>query len=154
MDNTILDQMPPKAQVWDDYQAATIKRFLNRVIDFVMVIILLLVVNVILGGALTNAMDQSKLNEYLISGIAFFIYYTLLESFTGRTIGKMITGTKVISLTGTPLNAGRVAIRSLCRFIPFNAFSFMFNDRGWHDTISKTAVVSSKFEANFAEDDW
>lgn len=153
MENTILDNLPPKADAWENHLASLIKRFFNRLIDFIAVIVLLLIVNIVLQGALTEAMDRSKINEYLITGLAFFIYYTLLESLTGRTLGKLVTGTKVISLTGSPLNVGRVALRSLCRFIPFNAFSFFSGERGWHDTISKTAVVSRRFQGSFADDE-
>jgi len=36
-----------------------------------------------------------------------------------------------------------IVIRSLCRFIPLEAFSFLFNDgSGWHDTISSTKVIN------------
>jgi hypothetical protein len=33
-------------------------------------------------------------------------------------------------------------IRTICRFIPFEAFSF-FGQKGWHDSISGTNVVKT-----------
>jgi len=36
-----------------------------------------------------------------------------------------------------------IAQRTLCRLIPFDALSFLFNDSvGWHDTLSKTRIVN------------
>ena len=42
-----------------------------------------------------------------------------------------------------------IFLRSLCRFIPFEVFSFLGSEgRGWHDSMSNTYVVDiAKFEA-------
>jgi hypothetical protein len=40
---------------------------------------------------------------------------------------------------------GTMVLRSLCRLIPFEPFSFLGSDaRGWHDSITKTRVVRKK----------
>jgi uncharacterized RDD family membrane protein YckC len=90
--------------------------------------------------------SMGKLEEYLLGYIVMFIYYFTFESLTGgRTLGKYITGTKVLTWYGERPTAGRIAKRTLCRMIPLNHFSFLEeNPRGWHDSISDTVVVEVK----------
>lgn len=72
-------------------------------------------------------------------------YYTLLEGLTGKTLGKLITGTKVVDASGNRPNFTRALLRSLCRSLPFDVFTFLGADaRGWHDSITKTWVVKSR----------
>lgn len=73
------------------------------------------------------------------------VYYAATESIFGRTLGKLITGTKVIGEDGFKPSFGRAMLRTLCRFIPFEPFSFFGAERrGWHDSIAKTWVVKSR----------
>lgn len=68
-----------------------------------------------------------------------------MEGFTGKTIGKLLTGTKVVDSTGGPASIKTAFLRSLCRYIPFEPFSFLSSDaRGWHDSITKTWVIKSR----------
>jgi uncharacterized RDD family membrane protein YckC len=67
------------------------------------------------------------------------------ESRFGRTLGKLITSTKVIAQDVVKPGFGRAMVRTLCRFIPFEPFSFFGAERrGWHDSIAKTWVVKSR----------
>lgn len=71
-------------------------------------------------------------------------YFIILESLLGRTIGKLITGTKVVNAEGGTATMGQVVGRTFARFIPFEAFSFLGEtSRGWHDSLSKTYVVKN-----------
>ncbi len=40
----------------------------------------------------------------------------------------------------------KIMIRTLCRFIPLDQFSFLFSDNGqfWHDEFCKTKVILNK----------
>ena len=69
-------------------------------------------------------------------------YYFILESSFGVTLGKLVTVTRVVNMHGQPPGIGQVAVRTLCRFIPFEPFSF-FGSRayGWHDSLSDSYVV-------------
>jgi uncharacterized RDD family membrane protein YckC len=72
-------------------------------------------------------------------------YYTLFEGFSGRTPGKWITGTRAVAEDGGKLGFGKAIGRSLCRYIPFEAFSFLNSEtRGWHDSIPKSYVVKTR----------
>lgn len=63
-------------------------------------------------------------------------------AFNGKTIGKYLTKTRALREDGSPLGWDKAFVRSLCRLIPFEGFSYLgSNLLGWHDTISKTMVV-------------
>ena len=81
----------------------------------------------------------------LLSLFLTLAYYVFLEATTGRTLGKMITGTKVVNDQGEMPSFGQTIGRSLCRFIPFEAFSFLGQTgRGWHDSLANTYVVQRR----------
>lgn len=74
--------------------------------------------------------------------IVFYVfYYTLLESNGGKTIGKYLTRTKVVMRDGSQPSMSTCLIRSICRYVPFEPFSFLASKRGWHDSWSKTYVI-------------
>lgn len=70
---------------------------------------------------------------------AYFIYSFFSEAIFRQTFGKIATNSCVVS-NGIPLTTGRIFIRTLCRYIPFDAFSFLWGGN-WHDSVSSTAVV-------------
>lgn len=78
-----------------------------------------------------------------------FVFYVAFETMTGKTPSKYLTKTRVVMEDGSKPEFGQIAIRSLCRFIPFDAFSFLGSiPKGWHDTISKTRVVNDSPEVD------
>lgn len=80
--------------------------------------------------------------DYLITGFVFTIFYFLAELLLkGRTVGKYITKTVVVDIDGNTPKAAAVLYRSLSRLIPFEAFTFLAQERGLHDKLSKTYVV-------------
>lgn len=68
------------------------------------------------------------------------LYYTVLEGVFGITLGKRCTGTCVVDGQGRRIGFRRAFLRSVCRQIPFDAFSFLTSDdrviRGWHDSLA------------------
>lgn len=68
-------------------------------------------------------------------------YYYFFEHFTGRTIGKYISKTMVVDINGNNPNKISILKRTLARIIPFEGISFFGNERGWHDSLSKTYVI-------------
>ena len=77
-----------------------------------------------------------------ISILLYFLYYFIFELAVGQTLGKMITKTKLISLTENK-NYLFIQIfgRTLMRFVPLDIFSYIFYKRGLHDWISKTTII-------------
>lgn len=106
-------------------------RFINYVIDGIFIIASLVLVL------------PENLNDDLGSAILlgwFFCYYFFSELFFGKTLGKLITKSTVVSETGEKPTMNQIVIRSLSRLIPFDNFSFLLGERGWHDKLSKTEV--------------
>ncbi len=129
------------------------KRFVNYLIDLVCFYIFTMIFELfmgILGGLifpdLLSLFDgRNTLVNYLVALGSGMIYYTILEYATGRTLAKYITGTKVVDEEGNKPGLRTLMLRSLCRFIPFEPVSFLFNPgSGWHDRLSKTKVINIK----------
>lgn len=87
---------------------------------------------------------ESSFGDYLSTYLFFFAYYSFMEMTYGKTFGKMITKTIVVDAEGKKLNPMSIVGRSLCRFIPFEAFSFIASPVVWHDSISKTYCVYTR----------
>ena len=81
----------------------------------------------------------------LLSFASFVFCYFVMELVFGRTVGKIVTGTKVVRADGSRPSAGQIIGRTLSRIIPFEAFSFFSSPCvGWHDSLSGTRVVKTR----------
>ncbi|MBN2891560.1 MAG: RDD family protein [Bacteroidales bacterium] len=127
------------------------KRLANRLLDYVFILVLALVFGVILGliGVFFNFPDVfnedlNLLQRYFLGFMLSSVYYVVLEATTGRTIAKFITGTKVVNKDGKKPGFTEILGRTLCRAIPFEAFSFLSTSYGLHDRLSNTKVVNVK----------
>jgi len=148
-----------KYTVTPDVLATKGTRFANLIIDYIMQIVLGAIIGIVIGIAseLTGSYglyeiiieSESTLSDYIFGAIILLIYFNVIETLTGRSIGKYITKTKVVLYDGSKPTFNEILVRSLCRLIPFEQFSFLGDDgKGWHDSISKTYVVDIvKFEA-------
>lgn len=68
-------------------------------------------------------------------------YYFFCELILQRTIGKYATNSVVINQYAEAPETNSLLGRSFARLVPFEALSCL-GDRGWHDTWSKTYVVT------------
>lgn len=130
-------------------------RFGYFLIDVVFFYILTFIVGIIIGIIVVatgnlELLDPSttfyKSLNYMGYPI-FFLYYALFEGLMGTSLGKLICGYTVINERAEKISFGQAMLRTICRYIPFEAFSCLA-ERGWHDTLSKTYVVkrSEKIE--------
>ncbi len=126
------------------------KRFVNMIIDFVGYYIFTFLIGIILGlialsgieGSLDYFSNINRVEEYTLNLLIGLVYFILLETFFQKSLGKFITKTIVVLKDGSKPGIGDIFIRSLCRYIPFDALSFLGDQgRGWHDSISETYVV-------------
>ena len=128
-------------------------RLVNYIIDVIFFYLIVFVgafsllgISVAQGGSLEdNVFTQETTSalgmQYLISFSTYFLYYFLFEYFgKGRTIGKLITRTQVKRTDGGSLTVKDVLIRTIVRFVPFEAFSGFFGGF-WHDRWSSTVVA-------------
>ncbi len=127
------------------------KRFINNLLDGLFSYLFMFLIAIVIGifvGVFSpesvGAFEDNMGFEYFLIIFSTITYYIVFEATTGRTLGKMITKTKVVDENGNKPDFSTILVRTLCRFVPFNALSFLFNDRGWHDTWSKTRVVEVK----------
>lgn len=91
------------------------------------------------------ALNVLERHEVISGWLFMVVYYTIFEGMTGRTLGKLITGTKVVNERGEPPSFGQSLGRSFARLIPFEPFSCLAQDgRGWHDSAPGTYVVRTR----------
>ncbi|MEG0188049.1 RDD family protein [Algoriella sp.] len=148
--------------MYQDYKVGEHKankglRIANYFIDLATVVIILIIIITVIYLVLELfAINFSEDNIILdlLMYLGFVGVYFLMEVITkGRSVGKFITGTKVVMIDGSEPLAKNYLIRNLCRLIPFDQLSFLFGG-GFHDTISKTTVVNKKaFEADLSQQD-
>lgn len=143
-------------QIIDRHRATKGMRFANILVDriaFNLIFFALGLVGGILDGIFgmyyfTKFFDQlaelGRVADIIITSIIFFFYIFLIEYFTkGRSLGKYITGTKVIMTDGKESTLGDYFIRNITRLVPFDALSFL-GENGWHDSWSDTRVINIK----------
>jgi uncharacterized RDD family membrane protein YckC len=127
-----------------DYVASNGKRFVNLIVDTIMYYIIIVILTLIFI-ALEIDIEANVALNWLVTLSSSFLYYFILESMNGKTVGKYLTKTRVIYMDGSTPTNGTIAKRALCRFIPFDAFSFLSsNPIGWHDKFSDTLVIDEK----------
>lgn len=132
--------------ILDDYKnnqivpASKWKRFGNLIIDLIANYLLGIIIGVFIGS---SELSGDAITANIIGYAVALTYYFVMEFTTGRTIGKMITGTRVVKETGENIDVKDAFLRTLCRIIPFEALSFLgASGVGLHDSLSKTRVVN------------
>lgn len=112
-------------------------RFFNFLIDTLVWSIIAFILTLPL-----NANNKSEVFVgYLIMIVSYILYYAVFEITTQKTIGKMITKTKVVTYDEEIPSNTDIIIRTLLRLIPFDFISYLFARNGLHDALSKTKVV-------------
>lgn len=117
-------------------------RFANFTIDFIVIFILFAL---IVPGfeQFLPLTSRVELSMYRIGSLILFfaIYYIYFEYKTQKTLGKIITKTKVVTFEGNKPELIDIVSRTFCRLIPFDRFSFLYSRNGFHDAISQTKVI-------------
>jgi len=151
MDDTNSPYEPPRSRIDADIAerlevvpARRWLRFANFVVDYIVTMALGVVIGI--AVALVWGPDGVRfiqaLPRYVFGVSLVLVYYIILESLTGRTVGKWVTGTTVVNEEGTRASFGQIVGRSFARFITFEMFSFLGESaRGWHDSLPETYVV-------------
>ncbi|MET0394871.1 MAG: RDD family protein [Chitinophagaceae bacterium] len=140
------------------YEAATRgQRFVNWLIDnlfmrfvlaqltgrLVVYILQALFPEYILGISYSDDPWDLLLISFAIGIFNYVFYYTICEkAFQGRTVGKVISGTRTIRNDGAELTFRDALLRSVSRLVPFEVFSG-FGDP-WHDTWTNTRVIKTR----------
>ena len=99
---------------WED-------RFVAWLIDFIIISIIINILFYITSsdysfpfGGISfdseNGIGMEQPYEYLIASSIFFVYWVVLEFFTGQTIGKRVVYIKTTNLLGEKTNLSKIAI--------------------------------------------
>lgn len=125
------------------------KRFLNYLIDATAIsIIQSILVNTF--DFLQNLPFGSFFQGYkVIFGFNLLftpIYYIVSEYLSnGKTLGKLLTQTRAVTLNGEKPTFNQILGRSFARVIPFEPFSYLGDQaNGWHDRMSETMVIDEQ----------
>lgn len=126
-------------------------RLANCIIDFIVYYVLSILISFLLipitPWMVSFALSHQFGYELFFLGIAlliYWLYYFLMESCSkGKTVGKLITGTKAVNIDGQPITWKTAALRSLARFVPFEPLS-VFGGFPWHDSWPYTMVVKER----------
>ncbi|MGO4292007.1 RDD family protein [Chitinophaga sp. RAB17] len=133
--------------------ASSGKRLGNYVIDllsFYAVIFLFFFFLAMVSPDTSDAMLSSLDNELLerVLALVFFgIYMGIVEAiFRGRTLGKLITGTRAVNMDGTAITPLKAFYRGIIRAVPFNPMSGLGTGtcNPWHDRWTDTCVIEIK----------
>ncbi|AYN67483.1 RDD family protein [Euzebyella marina] len=114
----------------------------NRFVNFLVDISIIAIFNSSLIYFLGDIEDSFRL--IFRTGLAFSLgYYAFMESVFQKTLGKFLTKTKVVDENGDKPSGKQIFTRTLCRLIPFDPLTFLFERKGYkfHDSLSKTMVI-------------
>ena len=128
-------------------QAGRQVRFANFIIDYVvqMVISFASGAGIVWQWGAEGAEFIERTSPYAFGLAILFFYYFGFEVLTSRTLGKMVTGTRVVNAAGGKPSVGQILGRTLTRMIPFEALTFLrAGGRGLHDSLPETYVVRTR----------
>jgi uncharacterized RDD family membrane protein YckC len=119
------------------------QRLANYIVDRIAASFASVALLIVLGGIGIVDLEDEDSPAFLLIYVFFIGYYVLLEYYAqGKTLGKLLTGTKVVTEEGQHPTILNILGRTLARFIPFEPFSFLGNGNGWHDSLSRTRVIN------------
>lgn len=136
----------------DRLQAPFVLRCAALIIDY-MVLLAVPLGGMMIGKALGEG-PAAPLNPtvWLIVIVLWIINFLLLPLFRGQTLGKMLTGLRILNLDGTNLRLGRLLLRNTIGYLLTAVtlgLGFLFSSisstgRALHDYVSGTIVVSGR----------
>jgi hypothetical protein len=136
-DSSTTDTSTTDTDTTQTYYFATLdERILNEIIDSVIISTVYVM--------LSSIMDYN-LSPFL--PLFLFVYYVGFETLLQRTPAKYITKTEVVMVNDSKPNFGAIVLRTICRLVPFNAFSVIGTPKDertwWHDRWSSTRVIQT-----------
>lgn len=138
-------KLEPKEESFESKIAPSDRRLINFILDTIFSYLFVFIFAFIFGVALVFLGFDLPSNDNLytfLSIISPFLYYFSFESLWQRTPAKLITKTIVVDQSGEVPTTKQIFLRTLSRFVPFEAFSFFGKyPVGWHDKWSGTRVI-------------
>jgi uncharacterized RDD family membrane protein YckC len=133
-------------------RASAGKRFANYIVDLLMFYILIFTFGVVIALASPTAAELFTdspgfaIADRFITLILYALYMGTVEAlFKGKSLGKLVTGTRAVNLDGSRISTGTAFLRGLSRAVPFCAFSaFGTPSNPWQDRWTDTMVIEGK----------
>lgn len=134
-------------------RAETGKRFINYLVDVVVFYLLVLAFGFMIGFMNPSAFDDIDdsstsfgLLDRLISLVLYALYMGVIEGlFKGKSLGKLITKTRAVNLSGSPIGWSEAFARGFSRAVPFCVFSaFGSPCNPWQDRWTSTMVIDEE----------
>jgi len=129
------------------------QRLANYLIDiasfYALFIILGIIIALVSPSTIEN-MDTDtggfQLIDRLISLLLYAVYLGFAEAvLKGKTLGKLITGTRAVNLDGSKITASTAFSRGFSRAVPFCVFSALGSPcNPWQDKWTDTMVIDEK----------
>ncbi len=94
--------------------ASIMRRIAAYVIDIVVLVLISFVLSSITNADLEGSSQERQLLVYIV---ITFTYFIVAEALTGQTIGKRLTGIRVVGLDGTPIGWRQSTSRNLMRIV-------------------------------------
>lgn len=125
-------------------------------IDYIVLItvpVITLLINVSLGGAATSRTGGvSNTTGWLLGFLLFLTNFVILPSVNGQSIGKMLTGLRIVKIDGRSVSFGAILLRNLIGYAITAltlGLGFLFaliskNGRALHDLVGGTVVVYAR----------
>ena len=131
------------------------KRLLNYIVDVIIFYILAVIVGVIIAIASPSTITEmsvgtgSSFISNILSLLFYGLYMSLVEAiFKGKSLGKLITGTRAVNLDGSRISAGTAFARGFSRAVPFCVFSALGSPcNPWQDKWTDTMVIDERKSA-------
>jgi uncharacterized RDD family membrane protein YckC len=83
---------------------------------------------------------------FLMLLVSRMLYYPFYEFLFSATPAKFFSETRVVNRRKEAISLDQSIYRTLSRFAPFEAFSFLGDEDGWHDRWTDTTVVKEARE--------
>ncbi len=131
-------------KAFDESKASSWARLLHFAIDTIAFIVLARILSFV--ADLFFKTDNQAILAFGVCAIfsaSFFTYYIFMEHNFQKTLGKLITKTKVVRNDGHRAELGDIVRRTFCRLLPFDNVSYLFTRDGFHDCLSDTTVINA-----------
>jgi len=92
------------------------RRFFAILIDSIVLFVIFWLIGLITGGAKGSSVSLNG-GPALVNMVIDFAYFIVLEAQFGATVGKMVTGIKVVNADGSRLTWGGSVARNLMRLV-------------------------------------
>ena len=134
-------------------QASGGKRFANYLIDLIVFYLLAFMAGIVIGilsPDTINSIDEENSEFNIVTNLAFISIFVLYmfgteAIFKGKTLGKLITGTRAVNEDGSNISTKTALLRGLSRVVPFEAFSALGSpSHPWHDKWTNTYVIDER----------